>query len=100
MPALMTEFKHKVLALSGGVGGAKLADGLAQRLTDGQLAVVCNTGDDFEHLGLTICPDIASVLYKLSGRNDETRGWGLANESWTVLGALKDIGGEAWFQLG
>lgn len=91
---------HQVLALSGGVGGAKLADGLARRLAPGRLAIVCNTGDDFEHLGLTICPDIDSVLYRLGGRNDPERGWGLAGESWTVMAALKAIGGEAWFQLG
>ncbi|HXC39083.1 MAG TPA: 2-phospho-L-lactate transferase [Burkholderiales bacterium] len=90
----------KVLALSGGVGGAKLADGLARTLAPEQVAIVCNTGDDFEHLGLTICPDIDSVLYKLAGRNDTLRGWGLANESWTVMGALKQLGGEAWFNLG
>ena len=91
---------RQILALSGGVGGAKLADGLAQRLAPGRLAIVCNTGDDFEHLGLTICPDIDSVLYKLAGKNDIERGWGLAGESWTVMGALKKIGGEAWFNLG
>ena len=91
---------HQVLALSGGVGGAKLADGLARRLAPGRLAIACNTGDDFEHLGLTICPDIDSVLYRLAGRNDMERGWGLAGESWVVMGALKTIGGEAWFQLG
>ena len=90
----------KVLALSGGVGGAKLADGLARTLPPERLAIVCNTGYDFEHLGLTICPDIDSVLYKLAGRNDTVRGWGLANESWTVMGALKQLGGEAWFNLG
>jgi LPPG:FO 2-phospho-L-lactate transferase len=89
-----------VLALSGGVGGAKLADGLARRLSPGRLAIVCNTGDDFEHLGLTICPDIDSVLYKLAGKNDLGRGWGLAGESWTVMGTLKQLGGEAWFNLG
>ena len=61
---------------------------------------MCNTGDDFQHLGLTICPDIDSVLYKLAGKNDIARGWGLAGESWTVMQALKNIGGEAWFQLG
>jgi len=89
-----------VLALSGGVGGAKLAAGLAALLPPEQLAVVCNTGDDFEHLGLTICPDLDTVLYTLSGRANKEQGWGLAGESWQVMEALGAIGGETWFQLG
>lgn len=89
-----------MLALSGGVGGAKLVTGLASRLAAQQLATVCNTADDFEHLGLTICPDLDSVMYALAGRNDSVRGWGLANESWNMLGALRALGGDAWFQLG
>ncbi len=90
----------RVIALSGGVGGAKLALGLAQELDAEQLLIVANTGDDFEHLGLTICPDLDSVMYALAGINDETRGWGLAGESWQALGALAQLGGETWFQLG
>lgn len=90
----------KVLALCGGIGGAKLALGLARTLAPGQLTVMINTGDDFEHLGLTICPDIDTVTYTLAGINDTVRGWGLAGESWAFMDALRGLGGEAWFQLG
>ena len=71
-----------VVALSGGVGGAKLASGLQDILEPGELVVVSNTGDDFEHLGLHISPDIDSVFYALAGLNDEERGWGRAGETW------------------
>jgi len=91
----------RVLALCGGVGGAKLARGLNAILPQqGQLVLAVNTGDDFEHLGLTICPDLDSVLYGLSGKNDEVRGWGRANETWHCMEALKEIGGADWFALG
>lgn len=91
----------RVLALCGGVGGAKLARGLNALITNpGQLAVVVNTGDDFEHLGLTICPDLDSVLYGLAGKNDEQRGWGRANETWHCLETLKELGAADWFALG
>lgn len=89
-----------VLALCGGVGGAKLAAGLASVLPPEQLTIVVNTGDDFEHLGLLISPDIDTVLYTLSGLNDEQRGWGLANESWGALDMLARLGEPNWFQLG
>jgi len=92
--------KGHVVALSGGVGGAKLAAGLAGVLPPDRLTIVVNTGDDFEHLGLTICPDIDSVTYALAGMNDTTRGWGLADESWQALGMLKRLGEADWFQLG
>lgn len=92
--------RGKVLALSGGVGGAKLALGLHAELAPGQLEVLVNTADDFEHLGLTICPDIDTLLYTLSGRANRELGWGLEGESWTVLDALDDLGGETWFRLG
>jgi LPPG:FO 2-phospho-L-lactate transferase len=90
----------KVLAISGGVGGAKLAAGLDAILDPGDLTVVVNTGDDFEHLGLHISPDIDSVVYALSGRNDAERGWGRAGETWQFMAALREIGGEDWFNLG
>lgn len=90
----------RILALSGGVGGAKLVTGLASRLQPEELAAVCNTADDFEHLGLKICPDLDSVMYALAGRNDTVRGWGLENETWSMMRSLKALGGEAWFQLG
>lgn len=89
-----------VLALSGGVGGAKLAAGLADVLAPGRLTVAVNTGDDFEHLGLTICPDIDSVLYTMAGLNDRQRGWGMANESWHMMEQLRALGEEDWFNLG
>jgi LPPG:FO 2-phospho-L-lactate transferase len=90
----------RVVALSGGVGGAKLAAGLAAVLPAPELLIAVNTGDDFEHLGLTICPDIDSNLYALADLNDAVRGWGRRDESWQFLQALAQLGGEAWFQLG
>lgn len=89
-----------VLALSGGVGGAKLAAGLADVLPPEQLTIVVNTGDDFEHLGLTICPDIDSVTYALAGLNDTQRGWGVADEGWKAMEMLGRLGEERWFNLG
>ena len=89
-----------VLAISGGVGGAKLVSGLADILPPGELAVLANTGDDFEHLGLHISPDIDSVFYALAGWNDTERGWGRAGETWACMEALGQIGGDTWFNLG
>ena len=89
-----------VLALAGGVGGGKLARGLAAALAPEQLAIVVNTADDFCHLGLHISPDIDSMLYALADRNDPERGWGLADETWNVMAALERLGGETWFRLG
>ena len=88
------------LALSGGVGGAKLVLGLSEALSPDQMTVVANTGDDFEHLGLNICPDIDTVLYTLADWNNKELGWGQAEESWNFLAALKRLGGEDWFSLG
>jgi len=89
-----------VIALCGGVGGAKLAFGLARLLAPGELTIVVNTGDDFEHLGLSVSPDIDTVLYTLAGLSDRKRGWGLAGETWNFLAALGRLGGETWFALG
>jgi LPPG:FO 2-phospho-L-lactate transferase len=89
-----------ILALAGGVGGAKLANGLAAMLAPEQLAIIVNTGDDFEHLGLSISPDLDTVTYTLAGINNVAQGWGIAGESWTVLEAIKRLGGEDWFLLG
>lgn len=100
MPITSHHGAQSVLALSGGVGGAKLASGLAAVLAPEQLAIVCNTGDDFEHLGLTICPDLDTVMYTLAGRSNAAQGWGLADESWRVIGALGGLGGDSWFRLG
>lgn len=90
----------RVLALSGGVGGAKLALGLSRLLAPEQLTIVCNTGDDFDHLGLRICPDLDTVMYTLAGRSNTELGWGLAGESWRVLDTLGQLGGDTWFRLG
>jgi LPPG:FO 2-phospho-L-lactate transferase len=90
----------KVVALCGGIGGAKLALGLARVLPPAALTVIVNTGDDFEHLGLHVSPDIDTVVYTLAGVNDPVRGWGRADETWNFMHALSAIGGEDWFQLG
>src|SRR6185295_10822995 len=89
-----------VLALAGGVGGGKLARGLAAVLPPEQLAIAVNTADDFVHLGLHISPDVDSVLYALADQNDPERGWGLAGETWNFMAALERLGGETWFKLG
>lgn len=91
--------KGRVVALCGGVGGAKLAFGLARILGD-RLTVVVNTGDDFEHLGLHISPDLDTVLYTLSGLANRELGWGRGDESWNFMSVLEDIGAETWFRLG
>jgi len=90
----------QVIALAGGVGGAKLAHGLAQILPPEDLTVVVNTGDDFEHLGLHISPDLDTVMYTLAGLANPETGWGLRDESWNFLDALGQLGGETWFRLG
>lgn len=87
------------VALSGGVGGAKLALGLA-RLLGERLAIVVNTGDDFEHLGLHISPDVDTALYTLGGVVNDDTGWGRRDETWTFMGALAKLGGPTWFKLG
>lgn len=90
----------KVVALAGGVGGAKLVDGLAAVLPAEDLSVIVNTGDDFEHLGLTICPDLDTVTYTLAGIANPETGWGRADESWHFLESLEQLGGQTWFRLG
>jgi len=89
-----------VIALSGGVGGAKLALGLSRCVAADDLTVVANTADDFEHLGLYISPDVDTVLYTLAGINNKEQGWGLADESWQCMNRLERLGGETWFRLG
>ena len=89
------------LALSGGVGGAKLALGLVLALPDpARLMIAANTGDDFEHMGLSICPDIDTLMYTLAGLNNSETGWGRAGETDTFMNALAALGGETWFHLG
>lgn len=92
--------RTRVLAISGGIGGAKLALGLDRVLGDGELGVLCNTGDDFEHLGLHVSPDIDTVMYTLAGIADPETGWGQAGETWRFMTALETLGGETWFRLG
>ena len=89
-----------VVALSGGVGGAKLAFGLYRVLPPDSLTVICNPGDDFDHLGLRICPDADTVLYTLAGLANSETGWGRGGETWTFMQALAALGGESWFRLG
>ncbi|MBI3762689.1 MAG: 2-phospho-L-lactate transferase [Chloroflexi bacterium] len=89
-----------MVALAGGVGGAKLAHGLAQILEPEQLTVVVNTADDFQHLGLAISPDLDTVMYTLAGIANPETGWGIRGDTFEFLGALGRLGGEAWFRLG
>jgi len=89
-----------VIALCGGVGGAKLAFGLSRVLRKADLTIVVNTGDDFEHLGLAIAPDLDTVTYTLAGLADRERGWGLADETWSFMAALTRLGLEDWYLLG
>jgi len=96
----MTPADGPVLALSGGIGGAKLALGLYSILPPGMLTIVANTGDDFEHLGLAISPDLDTLLYTLSGNDNPELGWGRRGETWTFMAALEALGGESWFRLG
>jgi LPPG:FO 2-phospho-L-lactate transferase len=90
----------KIVALAGGVGGAKLAHGLAQILPPEDLTVIVNTGDDFEHLGLYICPDLDTVCYTLAGLANPETGWGRVNETWNTIENIEKLGGPNWFRLG
>lgn len=91
---------RRVLALSGGVGGARLARGLAEVLAAGSLAVAVNVADDFTHLGLAVSPDLDTVMYTLAGVVNPETGWGRKDESWSFMTALEVLGGESWFRLG
>jgi LPPG:FO 2-phospho-L-lactate transferase len=90
----------KITALAGGVGGAKLAHGLAQILGPDELTIIVNTGDDFEHLGMYICPDLDTVCYTLGGLANSETGWGRAGETWNTIANIYRLGGPAWFRLG
>lgn len=96
----MTEPNPRCVALSGGVGGAKLALGLTRTLPAEDLTIIANTGDDFEHLGLTICPDIDTLTYTLAGISNPETGWGRDGETWQFMASLDTLGGETWFRLG
>jgi LPPG:FO 2-phospho-L-lactate transferase len=89
-----------VVALSGGVGGAKLALGLSRVLPAEKLLIVANIGDDFEHLGLSICPDIDTLTYVLAGLDNQVAGWGRRDETWSFMETISALGGEDWFRLG
>ena len=89
-----------ILALSGGVGGAKLSWGLDQIAAKDTLTIIANTGDDFTHLGLYISPDSDTLIYTLAGVNDPEKGWGRADETWKMHSALGELGLENWFQIG
>jgi LPPG:FO 2-phospho-L-lactate transferase len=88
-----------IVALAGGVGGAKLARGLAE-IAGADLSVIVNTGDDFDHFDLRICPDLDTVTYTLAGKANPVTGWGLEGESWNFMAQMMALGGEDWFQLG
>jgi len=88
-----------ILTLAGGVGGAKLAQGLYRVLRQ-DLTVVVNTGDDFEHLGLRISPELDTVMFTLADLNNRETGWGLAGETWNFMSMTRNLGGETWFNLG
>lgn len=90
----------KITALAGGVGGAKLVDGLARIVDPVDLTVIVNTGDDFIHLGLQICPDLDTVCYTLAGIANPDTGWGRKDESWAVISQIERLGGPTWFHLG
>ena len=89
-----------ITALAGGVGAARMLRGLAQVVPPDEITAIVNTGDDAVIHGLSVSPDLDTVMYTLAGRNDEDRGWGLANESWRVMAALENLGVDAWFRLG
>lgn len=89
-----------VVILAGGVGGARLAAGAAALLPPERLTIIVNTGDDFTHLGLTICPDLDTVMYTLAGVSNDETGWGRAGESWRMIGEVQRLGGPVWFRLG
>ena len=90
----------KVVLLSGGVGGARFARGLVDAAGGANLTIIGNVGDDLEVLGMSVSPDLDSILYALSGLHDEERGWGRAGETWEALGTVSALGGEDWFRLG
>ncbi len=89
-----------VAVLSGGVGGARFLRGVVAVVDPGNVSIVGNVADDLELLGLRVSPDLDSILYTLTGRSDEGRGWGRADESWRALGTVSELGGEDWFRLG
>lgn len=100
MDANSVQIPRRYLALCGGVGGTKLALGLSHILPPEQLSIIVNTGDDFDHLGLRICPDIDTVTYTLAGLVHQDQGWGRANETFSAMQTVAALGGDTWFRLG
>ena len=100
MPSSSPLSSLRVVLLAGGVGGAKLADGLRHVLSPEQLTIIVNTGDDFQHLGLTICPDVDTVMYTLAEVANTETGWGRAGESWRTMAEVGRLAGPDWFRLG
>ncbi|MFN2189201.1 MAG: 2-phospho-L-lactate transferase [Candidatus Promineifilaceae bacterium] len=101
VPELNSRLKrYRVVVLAGGVGGAKLAEGISQHVPPENLTIIGNTGDDFTHLGLKICPDLDTVMYMLAGVHNPETGWGRDDESWRVMSGVKELGGPDWFSLG
>jgi LPPG:FO 2-phospho-L-lactate transferase len=90
----------RVVAIAGGVGGAKLVDGLAQIIPVDKLTIIANTGDDFQHMGLMVCPDLDTIMYTLAGAANAETGWGRAGETWHTMQEVARLGGSAWFRLG
>ena len=90
----------KVALLSGGVGGARFARGLVSAVDPAGVTVIGNVGDDLDVLGLSVSPDLDSILYALAGLHDEERGWGRSGETWEALATVSSLGGEDWFRLG
>lgn len=89
-----------IVVLTGGVGGAKLVLGLTQVVPAESVTVIVNTGDDFRHMGLPVCPDLDTLLYTLSGKSNRAQGWGREGESWAFMAAAKSLGAPDWFALG
>jgi LPPG:FO 2-phospho-L-lactate transferase len=89
-----------VVVLAGGLGGSRLARALAETIDPGELTIIGNVGDDVEILGLHVSPDLDTILYTLTGRLDESKGWGRAGETWNALETVAKLGGESWFRLG
>src|SRR5213592_5087342 len=90
----------RIAVLTGGVGGSRFLCGLVDAVDPADVTAIVNVGDDLEVLGLSVSPDLDSVLYALAGLADEERGWGRADETWNALTAVEALGGEAWFRLG
>jgi LPPG:FO 2-phospho-L-lactate transferase len=96
----ISKYPRQVVAFAGGVGGAKLVDGLARVLPAGALTVIVNTGDDFRYMGLAVCPDLDTVMYTLAGLAHPINGWGLADDTRQMVGMLQHYGEAGWFGLG